>query len=147
MAAVVAVVWLLGQNHLLPFEDLFITPDVSSDQQIFDTTSGKTRVYEGVLPCADCSGLKLNLTLQPNFTYILQSDYIGKSPTPVVTSGTWTVFRGAPFDARAQIIFLHEPTARDTWNFLVVGDNELLELDQGRRKIDAPFNLSLKRIN
>lgn len=34
--------------------------------------------YEGVLPCADCEGIKTTLTINEDTTYELKSEYLGK---------------------------------------------------------------------
>ena len=35
--------------------------------------------YEGVFPCADCEGIKVELDLNPDKTYELSEQYLGKS--------------------------------------------------------------------
>ena len=44
-------------------------------------------VYTGLLPCADCEGIKVILTLNRDETYELSYLYVGKSDTPFVFSG------------------------------------------------------------
>lgn len=46
-------------------------------------------LYTGVLPCADCEGIKVLLTLNRDETYELSFTYIGKSEIPVVFTGTF----------------------------------------------------------
>ena len=47
-------------------------------------------VYTGILPCADCEGIKVKLTLNNDETYELSYLYLGKDDMPVVFSGTFT---------------------------------------------------------
>jgi copper homeostasis protein (lipoprotein) len=146
VASVIALFWLLGQNHILPFQDVFSSKFESKKVIVIEPEQKQTEVYEGLLPCADCSGLKLNLTIRPNRTYLLQSDYIGKSSTPFLTQGSWTLLRGTPADPKAEVYYFVGENRNDKWYLLRVSDNELLVLDQQRNKIDAPFNLSLTRL-
>jgi uncharacterized lipoprotein NlpE involved in copper resistance len=46
-------------------------------------------VYTGILPCADCEGIKVQLILNADETYEKSYIYIGKSDTPFVFSGTF----------------------------------------------------------
>ncbi|MDR3046269.1 MAG: copper resistance protein NlpE [Bacteroidales bacterium] len=47
-------------------------------------------VYEGVIPCADCSGIQVRLELTTDLTYKLMYDYQGKEPKNVSNlSGTF----------------------------------------------------------
>lgn len=35
-------------------------------------------VYEGVLPCADCEGINMRISISDNMQYAIKSSYIGK---------------------------------------------------------------------
>ncbi|MDR0437373.1 MAG: copper resistance protein NlpE [Bacteroidales bacterium] len=76
--------------------------------------------YIGILPCADCEGIKNQVTLNTDETYELSYLFIGKSDTPFVTSGTfkWN-------DAGSQITLQDE-------GFPIrykVGEGKLFQLD------------------
>lgn len=49
-------------------------------------------VYEGVLPCADCEGIKTKLTLNKDNTYLLQTAYQkdGKEQAPQEYKGSFS---------------------------------------------------------
>lgn len=49
--------------------------------------------YEGTLPCADCSGIKIVLTLNDDTTYDLTQEYLEKEPA-YDENGTYTVEDG-----------------------------------------------------
>ena len=49
--------------------------------------------YEGVLPCADCPGIRTRVTLSDNGRYEKQTQYLDRQPQPEVVAGT---FRGNP---------------------------------------------------
>src|SRR5207247_4698611 len=75
---------------------------ITSAQTMAQPTKSKTTTYEGVLPCADCSGLKTELTLNRNAktsapeTYKLRETYLGKPAGTRTTMGKWTILRGTP---------------------------------------------------
>ena len=46
-------------------------------------------VYTGVLPCADCEGIKVRLTLNKDYSYELSYLYLGRDDKPIVFSGTF----------------------------------------------------------
>ncbi|MDB5253997.1 MAG: putative lipoprotein NlpE involved in copper resistance [Parcubacteria group bacterium] len=146
VASAITLLWLLSQNHILPFQDLLSPTFENKKEVVIETEQKQTEVYEGLFPCADCSGLKLNLTIRPNRTYVLQSDYIGKSTQPFLTEGVWTLLRGTPTDPKAEVYYFVGQNRNDKWYLLRLNDHELLMLDQQRNRIDAPFNLSLTRL-
>lgn len=106
--------------------------------------------FEGVLPCADCSGLDTRLKLKEDKagagkgTYFLSENYIGKSKTPFKSSGRWATLKGTPKDPSATVYALDPDDSGKTRYFLLRADGSLLSLDRERNEIDAPFNLSLK---
>jgi uncharacterized lipoprotein NlpE involved in copper resistance len=46
--------------------------------------------YEGVLPCADCPGIKTRLTLNQDGSYELSTQYLDRQPAPQVVRGQFT---------------------------------------------------------
>ncbi|MGE0095238.1 MAG: DUF333 domain-containing protein [Alphaproteobacteria bacterium] len=108
--------------------------------------------FEGVLPCADCSGLDTRLQLKEDKagagkgTYVLSENYIGKSKTPLKSSGRWAALKGTPKDPSATVYALDPGNAKKARYFLLRADGSLLSLDRERNEIDAPFDLSLKPV-
>ena len=53
--------------------------------------------YEGVLPCADCPGIKTQLVLHPDGRFDLSTQYLDRQVTPQTASGrfTWNSAGGA----------------------------------------------------
>ena len=47
-------------------------------------------VYQGFLPCDDCKGIKTSLALNKNNTYLLITQYVGKSEKEIVEKGKFT---------------------------------------------------------
>ncbi|OTG87782.1 hypothetical protein B9T31_03390 [Acinetobacter sp. ANC 4558] len=89
--------------------------------------------YKGTLPCADCEGIKTELTLNHDKTYELTREYIGSknSDNKTTTKGKFT------FDA-------HHPStitldAPEDNRKIFVSENYILFLDQNGDKITGPL--------
>ena len=113
----------------------------------------ETMSYDGILPCADCSGLKTELTLYKNArtdapeTYRLRETYLGKSAKPLLSAGKWTTLRGTPDDPDATVYQLNPDKPQQVTNFLVVNDNQLRQLDRNLKEIESSLNFTLTRRN
>ena len=57
--------------------------DSHTSQQSLDWAGA----YEGVLPCADCPGIRTRLTLTPGGGYELSTQYLDRQAAPQVSSG------------------------------------------------------------
>jgi heat shock protein HslJ len=60
-----------------------MAPDMHTSQNSLDWAGA----YEGVLPCADCPGIKTRLTLKPDGRYELSTQYLDRQPAPSVETG------------------------------------------------------------
>ncbi len=107
--------------------------------------------YRGVLPCADCPGIDTTLSLLANSPndlahtrYVLKSRYQERNNTFTET-GTWTIVHGTPDNPDATVYQLKPNDGGQPTNFLRVSDNEILQLDRQRRRIDSKLNFSLKK--
>lgn len=48
--------------------------------------------FEGTLPCADCPGIKTDLTIREDSTYDLRSEYLEREPNNIIeTSGVYSI--------------------------------------------------------
>jgi len=79
-------------------------------------------VYRGFLPCEDCKGVKATLALNKNNTYILITQYMGKSEREFVEKGKFTS------DNERNMVVL-TPRDSSTTRQYVVGENMLTQLD------------------
>lgn len=81
--------------------------------------------YEGVLPCADCPGIKTEVVLSED-TYILRRTYLERSETPFESSGKYI------WDITGNKIILkgEEPHLH-----FLVAENMLVQLDLKGEKI------------
>jgi|SRR5450432_629138 hypothetical protein len=108
--------------------------------------------YRGVLPCADCSGIETEVSLfaksstDPfNARYAIKRTYQGRATT-WTEIGSWSIVRGTPDDSNATVYELKPKDGGQASYFLQVSDNEILQLDSERRRIDAKMNFSLKKV-
>ena len=93
--------------------------------------------YEGVFPCADCEGIKVELDLHPDKTYELNEEYLGKTgKNEFETKGSFS------FDPQDPSIITLDNHA-DNRKFFV-GENfiEARDVESGK-KIDSNLNYKL----
>lgn len=89
-----------------------------------------TGQYTGVLPCADCDGLALELTLKPDHTFTQEVVYRGGSDIPFTSLGTYSFLNDS--------ILVTERGTREVDQYLIVPQG-LLKLDlKGMRITDLP---------
>lgn len=109
------------------------------------------REYEGLLPCADCPGIRYNLKLQNkehtgDGTFELDMTYLeaenGKDAT-FSSTGKWITLRGDADDINATVYQLNPDSVESIMNFLMLGDS-LVMLDRDQKRIDSGLNYTLK---
>ncbi len=125
-------------------------PVTSANDRVAPAVSAKKilAVYEGVLPCADCQGIRTELTLfDEDFTYKLVETYLG---TPAGdrsfrSDGAWTTLRGKAGNPDATIYQLNPGEPEKIRNFLVVDEGQLQQLDRDGREIESRLDYRLTR--
>ncbi|AUX90050.1 MULTISPECIES: copper resistance protein NlpE [Acinetobacter] len=93
--------------------------------------------YEGVFPCADCEGIKVELDLNPDKTYELSEEYLGKTGNnETETKGSFT------FDSQQPSIIVLDGKAENRKFY--VGDNfvEARDIETGK-EIQSNLNYKL----
>jgi copper homeostasis protein (lipoprotein) len=108
--------------------------------------------FSGTIPCADCEGIKVILSLNSEGHYIdtgtfsLSEQYLGRSSEPFVTTGTWTILRGTPDDENATVIELTFADKETDQRYFLRTDNNTLEmLDADQNHIQSALDYSLTR--
>lgn len=84
--------------------------------------------YEATIPCADCEGIKTNITLKKDNTFAINSEYINKN-TKIEDAGK------IMWHDNGSVVHL---TGKETNMKLKVGENRLIGLDQEGHEIDGP---------
>ena len=87
-------------------------------------------VYHGFTPCVDCKGVKTTLALNKNNSYILITQYVGKSEREFVEKGKFT------WDNQANTIVLTPRNSTATRQYFV-GENMLVQLDNNGNRISG----------
>ena len=91
--------------------------------------------YEGEIPCADCSGILQNLTLNKDNTYILKSTYKGKGDgKPFTDKGTFTIENN-----RVKL------SIKDAPSQYLINKSYLEQLDMVGNKIEGSHNYKLSK--
>lgn len=88
-------------------------------------------IYEGIIPCADCEGIKVTVTLNKDDTYALRSVYLkdGKELTPTGYKGKYT------WDDQGSVITLNGVEGAPSHFF--VGEGNLTIVDQNGDEISS----------
>lgn len=87
-------------------------------------------IYYGFTPCADCNGVKTTLALNKNNSYILITQYVGKSEREFVEKGKFT------WGDKSNTIVL-TPRNSSTTKHYFVGENRLIQLDNTGNRISG----------
>jgi uncharacterized lipoprotein NlpE involved in copper resistance len=82
--------------------------------------------YQGTLPCADCSGIDISITLNQDGTYVLEQSYQGKEDGQLKSEGQFS------WDESGNTVTL---TNEDAPNQYFVGENMLMKLDMNGEKV------------
>jgi uncharacterized lipoprotein NlpE involved in copper resistance len=84
-------------------------------------------IYNGFLPCTDCMGVKTTLALNKNNSYVLISQYVGKSEREFVEKGKFT------WGNESNTIILTPRNASTTQHYFV-DKNMLVQLDNNGKR-------------
>jgi copper homeostasis protein (lipoprotein) len=122
----------------------------------FAGTPGVTR-YWGILPCADCAGIRHELALTQDSktgepqTYGLVETYLGSMSNDgeraVSSKGKWSIARGGPDGAMTIIRLDGGGKAESARSFERVSETELRLLDREQKRIESTHSLSLVRVS
>ena len=89
--------------------------------------------YSGVLPCADCEGIKTTMTLRADGTYERKLVYSGKAANPAQQSGRFS------WNAAGSVVTLALPDGAT--QMYQVGENQLLHLDEAGNRIGGDLGI------
>lgn len=93
----------------VPFLFLILFISCSGSPEPVQFTTHIAEVYIGTLPCADCSGIKTELNIRENGSYLLRQQYTGKSDSLFTMSGSYT---HRPADS---LLTLHTENGSQFW--------------------------------
>lgn len=85
-------------------------------------------IYNGFLPCPDCAGIKTSLALNKNGSYMLMTQFAGKSDREFVEKGKFS------WDDKNKTITLTPKNGGPSHVYLA-GENALTQLDEHGNRI------------
>lgn len=91
-------------------------------------------VYTGVVPCADCEGIKTVLRIDTNKNYQLETSYIGKEGNIETKSGKFS------WDKSGGVITLNGLSKMVYPTYYLVGENQLIQLDLKGKPITSELS-------
>jgi copper homeostasis protein (lipoprotein) len=95
--------------------------------------------YSGVLPCADCTGIRFDIDLRPANVYFLRMTYLGTSPERVYDDiGAWSLAS----DLRTIAL---RGARQSPMLFSITNANALRRLDAEGQVIESELNYSVNR--
>ncbi|MBB3142353.1 copper resistance protein NlpE N-terminal domain-containing protein [Halomonas organivorans] len=113
------------------------------------------RTYQGTLPCRNCEGIDLDVTLLGDAqstaaerTFDLQASYRGhpQNPPDENYAGNWQVLNGTADDPQATVYELTPNGEGQTYYFLRLDPQTLELIDPQRRRFQNNEMLRLKRL-
>lgn len=111
-----------------------------------------TGTYIGTVPCVDCEGIQMKLTLKEGKagkgkTFLLEQTYLGKpaGSNVVRIKGIWIPARGNKQDPKAVVIQLIPDGNYDPLYFLRLNDNAIKMLDRKQSSIKSKHNYMLQK--
>lgn len=140
-------VWTISQRGT----EIFRQNKAETDNSLGEM---QTLTYEGLLPCADCSGVRFDLTIRSRAhsgdgTFSLSQTYLeaedGKDVTFVANGKRFTL-KGMPGNDNATIWQLVSDNGGETTNFLCENDSTLTLLGNDFTKAESTLNYSLKLV-
>lgn len=104
----------------------------NNKQVVDDNTSADSLdwhgVYKGVIPCADCEGIEVKITLKKDTTFIRVFNYLGKDESLFEDEGSFV------WDSTGTIITLFAKKNRPMYK---LGENVLYHLDSEGNQIEG----------
>jgi copper homeostasis protein (lipoprotein) len=95
--------------------------------------------YSGVLPCADCAGIRFDVDLRPANVYFLRMTYLGTSPERIYDDiGAWSLAS----DLRTLAL---RGARQSPMLFSITNANSLRKLDAEGQVIESELNYSVNR--
>ncbi len=89
--------------------------------------------YRGIVPCADCEGIRTEIRLSANLTYEMVTQHLGKSKELFTNSGNFD------WDKGGNTIRLGSEKEGLAGRYYQVGEHRLLQLDDSGNRIGGGF--------
>jgi copper homeostasis protein (lipoprotein) len=96
--------------------------------------------FQGVIPCADCEGIQVTLTLFPGILYLERLVYQGRSAVPVFDYGRWSS------EQNGAMLALYNSEAAPA-RYAVKDADTIRQLDSDNKEIASNLSFDLKRMS
>lgn len=117
-----------------------------------EISSGTWLIYEGSLPCADCSEIKTRLEIlidysNPEPPFILKQAYIGskEEDKTAIRHGVYGTLKETYRNNDATVYELNPDKSKETMYFLRINDDTLKMLNREIKGIQSQLNYNLIR--
>jgi len=121
---------LLQAGSMTPSAALITSEDFANELPVH---------YSGVLPCADCEGIRYDVDLRENNVYFMRMSYLGRSSNdPIDQIGLWSVV----VDTQTLVLQAGDDTSE---MFSIVDSTVIRKLDRAGIRIDSQLNYELTR--
>lgn len=156
MINIVVAVALLSAATLVPQSNQILNSSAITTSGIAEKLSQQHQskpvavtagTYAGVIPCADCEGIRMELTLKDNKTFSLKESYLGtpKGKNNFEVTGKWFAAKGNRQDPNAVIIQLIPAGKHDPAYFRLESKTKIKMLDRQQNEIKSKQNYTLEK--
>ncbi|MES2556718.1 MAG: copper resistance protein NlpE N-terminal domain-containing protein [Bacteroidota bacterium] len=136
-----------------PTDTVYTAPKDEKKQEVKPKWKG-LRVYEGVIPCADCSGIYQRLSLRGDSIGAFRLTEVYRDATEdgdetIVTTGSWKRYYSKKSSDQRMMFFLSEGSLQDSTRVqrYEVQDGRIVQVDfNGKQIADSSGRYVLKLI-
>lgn len=104
--------------------------NVAGDEMGMDMTDATMQyfgIYEGTIPAASGPGIKMTLTLNPDYTFTLVSEYVDSKEKPFTDKGTYTAEDG----------IINATLQDNSMKYFKIGDKQLMLLNDQKEPAEG----------
>ncbi len=132
-------------NKETPKQETTITEtEVHNSEDNSKNSVDWTGTYKGTIPCADCEGIEVEITLNDDNTFSSQSTYLG---TKKIQKNVFTETGTFKWDEKGNTIktVTSDKSSKKSY---IMGEKKLIQLDSDNKEITGPLaeNYVLKQI-
>lgn len=147
-------VWVVGIVTLVVFvlllafvpHELVAPRDEAGEFTAFGVDQPGQSRFVGVLPCADCEGIRTELVLRADGSFTIEQNYLGKiAMPPYYQIGNWATLRGTAWDMKATIYKTNHDRLQGFRYYYLLPEGDLQLLDEAQNKLEPAANYTLER--
>jgi copper homeostasis protein (lipoprotein) len=141
--------WLIYQSNFkskVPNTTTINITDNISPTKIYDT-------YSGILPCADCTGVKTIIKFykeridSTSGSYVRSEVHLGADTKPIETKGDWKIIKGSKSDPNAEVYEMNVNSIGSSHYFQKLNRTTIKLLNKQLAEIQSSRNYILTKQN